>query len=147
MSQLFDRLKDDLTASRRAQDKPLTLLLGTLVSDVKNREIELRRPVTDEDVTDVLTRGAKRRRESIEMYAKGGRDDLAAKERNEVEVISHYLPERASDDEIRAAVREAITGGAANVGAVMGKVAPRFKGRADGSAVNAIVREELAALG
>jgi uncharacterized protein len=147
MSQLFDRLKDDLTASRRAQDRPLTLLLGMLVSDVKNREIELRRPATDEDVTDVLTRGAKRRRESIEMYAKGGRDDLAAKERNEVEVISHYLPERASDDEIRAAVREAITGGAANVGAVMGKVAPRFKGRADGSAVNAIVREELAARG
>jgi uncharacterized protein len=144
MSRLFDRLKEDLTASRRAQEKPLTLLLGTLVSDVKNREIELRRPLTDEDVVEVLQRGAKRRRESIAMYSEGGREELADKERFEVATIERYLPARVSDDEIRAAVREAIAGGAASLGAIMGRVAPRFKGRADGAVINTIVREELA---
>jgi uncharacterized protein len=144
MSRLFDRLKEDLTASRRAQEKPLTLLLGTLVSDVKNREIELRRPLTDEDVVEVLQRGAKRRRESIAMYSEGGREELADKERFEVATIERYLPARVSDDEIRAAVREAIAGGATSLGAIMGRVAPRFKGRADGAVINTIVREELA---
>ena len=94
---------------------------------------------------DVLRRGIKRRRESIEMYDKGGRADLAAIERAEVEALGAYLPAGVSDDEIRAAVVAAIDGGAANVGAVMGKVMAQFKGRAEGGTINAIVREELAA--
>ena len=143
MSELLTRLQQDLTAARKAQNKELVLLLGTIVSDAKNRQIELKRDLVDDDVTEVLRRGIKRRRESIEMYEKGGRMDLATKERNEVEALGKYLPAAVGEDEIRSAVRAAIAGGAANIGAVMGKVMAQFKGRAEGSVINAIVREEL----
>ena len=145
MTLLLARIQADLTAARKAQDKPKVLLLGTIIADIKNREIELKRDVTDDDVTEVLRRGIKRRRESIEMYDKGGRADLAAVERNEVDALGAYLPAGVSNDEIRAAVVAAIEGGATNVGAVMGKVMLQFKGRAEGGTINAIVREELAA--
>ena len=119
-------------------------LLGTIISDARNREIELKRDLTDDDVIDTVRKGIKKRRESIEMYDKGGRADLAAVERVEVELLGKYLPAAVSDDEIRAAVVAAIAGGADNVGAVMGKVMGQFKGRAEGGTINAIVREELA---
>jgi uncharacterized protein len=144
VASLQARLQSDLNAARKAQDKPLTLLLGTILADVKNKRIELRRDPTDDDVVDVLRKGVKRRRESIEMYDAAGRTELADKERTEVERLEAYLPASASDDEIRAAVREAIGGGAGQMGAIMGKVMPRLKGRADGSRINAIAREELA---
>lgn len=143
MSALQTRLQDDLNAARKAQDKPRTLLLGTILADTKNRRIELRRELTDDEVVDVLRKGIKRRRESIEMYA-GKREDLAEKERAEVKILEQYLPAAVSDDELRAAVRAAIAGGASQIGAVMGKVLPQFKGRAEGSTINAIAREELA---
>ena len=143
---LFDTLQGDLNSARKAQDKPLTLLLGTILSDVKNRRIELRREPTDDEIIDVLRKGIKRRRESIEMYA-GKRDDLAEKERAEVGVLEAYLPAAVSEDELRAAVRAAIAGGATQIGAVMGKVLPPFKGRAEGSTINAIAREELSKQG
>jgi hypothetical protein len=145
MTQLLARIQADLTTARKAQDKPKVLLLGTIISDMKNREIELKRDLNDDDVIEVLRRGIKRRRESIEMYDKGNRADLAATERNEVEALSAYLPAGVSDDEIRGAVVAAIEGGATNVGAVMGKVMSQFKGRAEGGTINRIVREELAA--
>jgi len=144
MSELLTRLQHDLNSARKAQQKDAVLLLGTVIADAKNRQIELRRDLTDEDVTDVIRKGIKRRRESIEMFDKGGRADLAGKERNEVEALGKYLPPSVSDEEIRSAVRAAIAAGAANVGAVMGKVMGQFKGRAEGGAINAIVREELA---
>ena len=147
MSDLLGRLQNDLNAARKAQDKPRTLLLGTLVSDVKNRRIELLREPNDDDVTDVLRRGIKRRRESVEMYDKGGRVDLADRERAEVAMLEEYLPAQASADDIRAAVRAAIAAGATNIGAVMGKVVPQFKGTAEGGTINAIVREELSKQG
>ena len=147
MSALLERLQNDLNAARKAQDKPRTLLLGTLVSDVKNRRIELLRDPNDDEVTEVLRRGIKRRRESVEMYDKGGRVDLADRERAEVQMLEAYLPKQASADDIRAAVRAAIAGGAANMGAVMGKVVPQFKGTAEGGTINAIVREELSKQG
>src|SRR5512147_1888735 len=102
MSQLLARLQADLNSARKAQDKGRVTLLGTIISDVKNREIELKREVTDEDVTDILRRGIKRRRESIEMYDKGGRADLATIEKSEVEMLTAYLPAGVSTDEIRA---------------------------------------------
>ncbi len=144
MSDLMARLQSDLNASRKALNKPATLLLGTIISDVKNRSIELRRDLTDDDVIEVLRRGIKRRRESIEMFTAGKRDELADKERAEVALLELYLPASIDPEEIRAAVRAAIAAGAANVGAVMAKVMPQFKGRAEGSTINAIVREELA---
>jgi uncharacterized protein YqeY len=144
MAELLTRLQSDLTAARKAQNKPQTLLLGTIISDVKNREIELRRELTDDDVSEVLRKGIKKRRESIDMFDKGGRADLASSERDEVALLSQYLPASASDDEIRAAVVAAIDAGASNVGAVMGKVMGQFKGKAEGGTINTIVREELA---
>jgi len=143
MSALLTRLQGDLTTARKSQDKAKVLLLGTTISDAKNREIEVKRPLSDDDVIDVLRRGIKKRRESIDMYEKGGRADLAATERTEAELLGAYLPAAVSDDEIRAAVVAAIGGGATNVGAVMGKVMPQFKGRAEGGTINTIVREEL----
>jgi uncharacterized protein YqeY len=143
MPQLSDTLQGDLNTARKAQDKPLTLVLGTVLADVKNRRIELRRDPTDDEIVEVIRKAIKRRRESVEMYLTAGRDDLVAKERSEVEILERYLPPSVSDDEIRAAVRAAIEGGAKNVGAVMGKVLPQFKGRAEGGTINAIVREEL----
>ena len=145
MSALLARLQADLIAARKAQDKSRTLLLGTILADVKNKKIELRRDPTDDDVVDVLRKGIKRRRESIEAYDKGGRADLSEKERSEVSALELYLPAQVSDDEIRTAVRAAIASGAANIGAVMGKVMPQFKGRAEGGTINAIAREELGA--
>ena len=144
MPDMLARLQADLNSARKAQDKPLVMLLGSVISDVKNHEIAIKRDLTDDDVVEVLRKGIKRRRESIEMFDKGGRGDLAATERAEVEALSKYLPAGVSDDEIRAAVGAAIDGGAANVGAVMGKVMGQFKGRAEGGTINAIVREELA---
>jgi uncharacterized protein YqeY len=147
MSNLLARLQQDLGAARKSGDKAAVIVLGTTISDARNREIELRRELTDDDVIDVLRKAIKRRREAIELYLSAGRDDLVAKEKAELETLEGYLPAPVSDVEIRAAVRAAIDGGAANLGAVMGKVVPQFKGRAEGSTINAIAREELAKAG
>jgi uncharacterized protein len=143
MAALLQRLQDELTAARKAQDKAATLLLGMTVSEAKNREIELRRELTDDDVIEVVRRAIKKRREAVEMYDKAGRAELADKERAEVTLLERYLPAQVDPQEIRTAVRAAIAGGAKNVGAVMGKVMPQFKGRAEGGVINTIVREEL----
>ena len=143
MAELLARLQQDMNTARKAQDKARTLLLGTILSDIKNRRIELRRDPSDDEVLDVVRRGIKRRRESVEMYVSAKREDLADKERAEIALLEEYQPPQVSDEEIRAAVRAAIDGGAANIGSVMGAVLPRFKGRAEGSTISAIAREEL----
>src|SRR5579862_4618888 len=104
MSALLARLQNDLVTARKAQDKPGTLLLGTILADIKNRRIELMRDPTDDDVVDVLRRGIKRRRESVEAYERGARADLVAKERAEIETLKRYLPAQVSADTIRSAV-------------------------------------------
>ena len=143
MSALFTRLQTELNSSRKAQDKPQTLLLSTIISDAKNRKIELLRELTDDDVIDVIRKGIKRRRESVEMFDKAGRTELADKERGEAASLEKFLPAQVDPAELRAAVRAAIAAGASTIGAVMGKVLPQFKGRAEGGAINAIAREEL----
>ncbi len=145
MPELTDRLTADLAAARKAADKPTTLVLGTILADVKNRRIELRRDPTDDEVVDVLRKGIKRRRESVEMYTKGDRPELAAKETDEIAVLERYLPPAVDEGEIRAAVEAAVAGGAGQIGAVMGRVLPHFKGRVEGSVINRIAREVLAA--
>ncbi|MDQ6689357.1 MAG: GatB/YqeY domain-containing protein [Gemmatimonadota bacterium] len=143
MPDLLARLQGDLNSARKSQDKAGTLLLGTVLSEVKNKKIELRRDPVDADVIDVLRKSIKRRRESAEMYTKGNRNDLADKETSEAAALEKYLPAQVSDEELRAAVKAAIAGGATQIGAVMGKVLPQFKGRAEGGTINAIAREEL----
>ena len=133
-----------MNEARKTRDQARTLLLSTILSDIQNRAFELTHPASDEDATEVLRRGVKRRRESIEHYDTGQRPELAAKERAEIRMLEEFLPAAVPPEEIRAAVREAIAAGAQDAGKVMGQVMPRFKGRADGKVVNQIVREELA---
>lgn len=143
MPELQERLQADLATARKARDKAGTLLLGTVLSDIKNRRIELGRELTDEDVRDVLRRAVKRRRESVEAFERAGRQELADNESAEITRLSTYLPANVSDDEIRDAARAAVAGGASSIGAVMGVLMPRFRGRAEGATINRIAREEL----
>lgn len=133
-----------MNEARKQRDQARTLLLSTILSDVKNRELELNHPPSDDETAEVLRRGVKRRRESVEAFEKGGREERAAGERAEIRILEEYLPASVPPEEIRAAVREAIAAGATDMGKVMAAVMPRFKGRADGKVVNTIVREELA---
>src|ERR1700709_407658 len=133
VSALQVRIQGDLNVARKAQDKNGVLLLGTILADIKNRRIEAKRELTDVEVSEVLRKGIKKRRESIEMYDKASRADLADRERAEVAALEAYLPANVSDDEIRAAIKKAIADGATNIGGVMGKVTPLFKGRSEGS--------------
>ena len=140
---LADRLRAAMNESRKQRDQARTLLLSTIISDVKNRELELNHPPTDDETVEVLRRGIKKRRESVEVYEKAGRTDMAATEAAEIKILEEYLPAAVPPEEIRAAVREAIAGGATDMGKVMGAVMPKFKGKADGKLINQIVREEL----
>ena len=141
---LISRLQADQVAARKAQQKDRVTLLGMVLAEALNREIELRRDLNDEDVIDVIRKGIKKRRESVSIYEKAGRTELAAKEQDEAAQLEQYLPAQVPEDELRAAIRGAIEGGATNVGAVMAQVMPQFKGRADGATINALAREELA---
>jgi uncharacterized protein len=142
---LPERLRAAMNEARKHRDQPRTLLLSTILADLKNREFELQHPASDEETIEVLRRGIKRRREAAEQYTAVGRADRAVAELNEVKVLEAFLPPAVDAEEIRRAVREAIAAGATDIGKVMGQVMPKFKGRADGKVVNQIVREELAA--
>lgn len=142
---LGSTLRAALNAARKAQDKERTLVLGTIIANLKNREIELRRPATDDEVADVLRKGIKIRREAVEQYTAAARQDLANVETAQIRVLEEFLPAAADPAEIRAAVRSAIAGGAGDIGRVMSQVMPKYKGRADGKLINQIAREELQA--
>ena len=145
MSKLADALRAALNAARKAQQKDRTLVLGTILANVKNRELELGRDPTDDEVVEVLRKGIKIRREAHDQYSAAQRSDLAEVELSQVKVLEEFLPPAAQPEEIRAAARAAIEAGATDIGKVMGVVMPRFKGRADGKLINQIVREELQA--
>jgi uncharacterized protein len=144
------RLTGELITARKAQDKPLVLLLSTIVAEVKERvrviENEEKRDVQDADVIDVIRKGIKKRRDSVEQYTAANRPELAQKEAEEIVLLERYLPAAVDPEVIRTAVAEVIASGVTVMGQVMGKVLPRFKGQAEGSVINAIVREELAKL-
>lgn len=134
-----------MNEARKRRDQARTLLLSTILADLKNQEIELHHPLSDDETAEVLRRGMKRRREAAEQYAAAGRRELADRELAEVQMLEAFLPAAADPEEIRRAVREAIAAGAKDLGKVMGQVMPKFKGRADGKLVNDIARKELAA--
>jgi uncharacterized protein YqeY len=138
-------LRTALNTARKAHDKDRTLVLGTILANLKNREIELRRPTTDDEVVEVLRKGIKIRREAVEQYTAAARPDLVAMESAQIKVLEEFLPAAVAPEEIRAAVRQAIDGGARDIGKVMAQVLPKYKGRADGKLINQIVREELQA--
>lgn len=144
-SALLGQVRAALTAARKNREADRTLLYSTLLSEFGNHEIALGHALSDAEALEVVLRAIKRRRESIDAYKKGGRTDLVDQEAAELAALEKYLPPGASEGEIRAAVKGAIASGAKDMGAVMGKVMPAFKGRADGKLINQIVREELAA--
>jgi uncharacterized protein YqeY len=145
MMSLPERLRAAMNEARKNRDQARTLLLSTILADLKNREFELQHAPTDDETAEVIRRGIKRRREAAEQYTAAGRADRADAELAEVKILESFLPAAVDAEEIRRAVREVIAAGTRDLGKVMGQVMPRFKGRADGKLVNQIVREELAA--
>src|SRR5919198_153336 len=113
---LADRLRAAMNEARKQRDQARTLLLSTILSDVKNREIELHQPPSDDETAEVLRRGIKKRRESVEVYEKVGRAEAAAAERAEIAALEAFLPAAVPPEQIRAAVREAIAAGAHDMG-------------------------------
>jgi uncharacterized protein YqeY len=144
---LQDRIESAMRDSMRARDERRTQTLRMAMSAAHNRQIEVGRPLTDEDYVEILGRQVKQRRESIEAFRAGGRDEMAANEEAEGAILAEFLPEPLSPGELEALVRAAIaeTGAAspADLGKVMGKVVPQTKGRADGKAVSDLVRRLL----
>lgn len=145
MSDLALSLRAALNAARKSQDKARALVLGTILANLKNRELELGRNPTDDEVVEVIRKGIKLRREAAEQFSAAQRADLADVERNQIKVLEEFLPPAVDPAEIRAAARAAIAAGAKDLGRVMSAVMPKFKGRAEGKLINEIVREELQA--
>ena len=144
---LKGRLDDDLKEAMRSGDRLRRSVIRLLRAAIKNEEIAVRRELDDAGVVDVLTRQVKQRRDSIEAFTQGGRQDMVDKEQAEAAVILEYLPRQMDADEIAALVRQAIdeTGaaGPADMGRVMGRVMPQVKGRAQGGQVSAIASRLL----
>jgi uncharacterized protein len=140
---LKGRIRADLNDARRQKDRLRTTVLTSTLSEVRNKEIDLGREATDEDVIGVVAKAIKQRKESSEQMRSAGRAELADKEDREAALLEAYMPAGLSEAEVRSAVQEAIAGGADNMGAVMGAIMPRIKGRFDGREANRIVREEL----
>jgi uncharacterized protein YqeY len=146
---LQDRIENAMRDSMRARDERRTQTLRMAMSAAHNREIELGRPLADEDYLEILGKQVKQRRESIEAFRAGGREAMAANEEAEAAILAEFLPEALSAEELEALVRAAIAGtGAsspADLGRVMAKVVPQTKGRADGKAIAELVRRRLGA--
>ncbi len=137
----------ELTRAIKAGDKLKVSCLRLVLNAVKNKEIELKHELADEEVFKVLSTLVRQRQESIEQFEKAGRTDLAEKEKKELEIIKGFLPPQLTEQEILEIVKEAAreTGaeGLKDMGRLMKAVMPRVKGRADGRTVNAVVRKFL----
>jgi uncharacterized protein len=146
---LRDRLHAEITAAMRSGDSLRRDTIRMAESAIYNAEKRDRRTYGDDEVVAVLAREVKTRRESVEAFRNGNREDLATKEEAEIEILGAFLPEQLSDADLTALVAEAVTAtGAASprdLGKVMGWLSPRTRGRADGRRVSALVAERLGA--
>ncbi|MDT8387226.1 MAG: GatB/YqeY domain-containing protein [Thiogranum sp.] len=144
-----DRLQQDMKDAMRAGDKRRLGVIRLILAAVKQREVDERIELDDEQMLMVLDKMAKQRRESVEQYARAGRDDLVDQENFELEVLKTYLPEQLSDAEVDTMIGEAIqnTGAASmkDMGKVMGELRSKLQGRADMSAVSARIKARLGA--
>ena len=147
---LKQQLQDELKQSMLAKDALKTSTLRMLLSAINYAEIQkggAGYEANDEDILAVIQKEAKQRRDSIEAFESGGRQEMADKEKKELEILSSYLPEQMSEEEIKKLVEEAVTQTGASdmsdIGKVMGALMPKVKGKADGNVVNKIVREQL----
>jgi uncharacterized protein YqeY len=142
-SPLKARIQSDLNAARKERDKFRTLVLSTILADLKYREIEEIREGDDDMMVQVISKGIKQRKDAAEQMRGGGRADLAANEEAQLAVLAAYLPESLTETDVRAMVREAIAAGTTQVGPLMGVLMPKIRGRFDGKEANRIAREEL----
>ncbi len=144
---LLEKIREDMKSATKSRDLVALSALRMAVSAIKNRQIELGKELDDGEVVKVISSLIKQRKESIELYEKGGREELADKERKEIEVLKAYLPPELTSEELEKLVKDTI----AEVGAVsakeMGKVMkalmPKVAGRADGKVVSDLVRKML----
>ncbi len=144
---ITDRLSDDLKTALKGGEKDRLSVIRMIKSAVKNKEIEKGDPLNDEEVCGVMTTLAKRAKDSIEQFSKGGRNELAEKEKREFEIIRAYLPEQVSEEKLALIINEVVTetgaGGPGDMGRVMKSVMARVKGQADGRLVSELVKKML----
>lgn len=147
---LKEKLHEDLVDSMRARERVVSETIRMVLTAITNEEVAGKeaRTLNDAEIITVISREAKKRREAAEEYAKAGRDDKAAAEREEGEIIARYLPAQLTEDEIKQMIADAIaaTGaaGPADMGKVMGAIKSQIAGKADGSVVSALVKAALA---
>ena len=148
---LREKIQSETVTSMKAKDKDRTAALRLIGAKIKDRDIELRtadsKPDDEAMITDVLMKMAKQRRESIEMYEDGGRQELADKEKAELAVIEEFLPQQMSEDETRAAIAQIKTDlgadGMKDMGRVMGELKGRHGATLDMSKASGLVKEAL----
>jgi uncharacterized protein YqeY len=149
VGELKGRIAEEMKDALKAGDKVRLGALRLLHASVKNREVELRREVDDEEFVEVVVREVKRRKEAAEAYEGAGRQDLLERELREEEVLKAYLPPQLSDEDVASLVDEAVraTGasGPGDLGKVMGYVMGKAKGRVDGGTVSRLVRQRIGA--
>lgn len=148
MANLTEQIRNQMLDATRARDTVRRNTLRLLISAIQNGRIEAGHDLDDDETIRVLQKEAKQRRESIEEYRKGNREDLVAQEQQELDIIEEYLPTALTEDELRAIVQETIAevgaSGPDDLGKVMRPLMQKLAGRADGREANAIVRESLA---
>ncbi len=145
---LRERLQDDTTAAMRSGDALRRDVLRMAQNSIYNIEKARNVTLSEDEILGVLTREVKTRRESVEAFRAGGREDLATKEEAEIAILQDYLPQPLTEDELRALVDEGVgaTGAssARDLGKVMGWLSPRTRGRADGKVLSGLVAQALA---
>jgi|UniRef100_A0A7V3JA43 uncharacterized protein YqeY len=148
MNTLITKIEADFKSAFKKQDALTLSTLRLLKSVIHNLEIEKQKPLTEEDILQLINKEIKKRKEAISQYKIGKRDDLARKEEEELKILNRYLPEQLKDAELEAIVNKAIqkTGAQtlSDLNRVMQQVMPQVKGKADGSRVAALVKEKLA---
>ena len=144
---LKERLDGDLKDAMRNKDSIRRTVLRTIISEIRNAEIAKQEALDDEGVLVVMTKQAQQRRDSIEAFKSASRSDLVENESEELKIISGYLPEQLSEDEISVVITEVISQveakGFSDMGKVMKEIMQRIRGRADGKAISAIVTSRL----
>lgn len=147
---LKEKISADFKQAFKDKDSDKKSVLSMVQSEIKNKEIELGKKeqgLSEEEVIAVIGRAVKQRKDSIEQYRSGGREDLAEQEQKEIDILMRYLPEQISDEQIETVVKEVIaTTGAstkADIGKVMGMAMAKLKGQADGNKVREIAEKLL----
>ena len=151
MLNLNDQILDDLKQAMIARRKLELSVLRMLITALKNRKISLgsggKDDLSEEQIIEVIAGEVKKRKDSIVFYEEGGRKELVDKEREEIKILEKHMPEQISEEELKKEIKEIISSlgevNAKDFGRVMGAVMPKFKGKADGNAVTAIVKEIL----